>query len=115
MEFVVGSHRNETPPGTTQGVEDLRGSISPHLQEQTHRPTEVVKRKKKRISILSFSTHLHDDVHTDLCVKNLLPLWSQVVLDAIYGSVQGDATDEQDRQNNIWECCCEVHHLDTQR
>ncbi len=48
-----------------------------------------------------------------LCIKDLLPLWSQVVLDAIDGSIQGDATDEQDGQNKIGECGCEVHHLDT--
>lgn len=29
-----------------------------------------------------------------LCIKDLLPLWSQVVLDAVDGSFEGDATDE---------------------
>lgn len=48
-----------------------------------------------------------------LCIKDLLPLWSQVVLDAVDGSIQSDTTDEQDGQNHIGECGCEVHHLDT--
>lgn len=48
-----------------------------------------------------------------LRIKDLLPLWGQVVLDAVDGSVQGDATDKQDGQNDIGERSCEVHHLDT--
>lgn len=42
-----------------------------------------------------------------------MPLGSQVVLDAVDGSFQGDAADEQDGQNDIGERGCEVHHLRT--
>lgn len=33
VEFVIRSHRDETPPSTTQRVEDLRCCVSPHLQQ----------------------------------------------------------------------------------
>lgn len=58
--------------------------------------------------------YLHANGSAYLCIKDFLPLWSQVVLDAVDGSIQGDATDEEDSQNNIRECGCEVHHLNTQ-
>lgn len=48
-----------------------------------------------------------------LCIKDLLPLWSQVVLDAVDGSFEGDATDEQDGENDVGERGREIHHLDT--
>lgn len=48
-----------------------------------------------------------------LRVKDLLPLWRQVVFDAIDGSIQGDATDEQDGENNVREGSREIYHLRT--
>lgn len=48
-----------------------------------------------------------------LRVKDFLPLWGQVVLDAIDGSIQGDATDEQDGEDHVRESSREIHHLRT--
>ena len=48
-----------------------------------------------------------------LCIEDLLPLWSQEVHDAIDGSVQSDATDEEDGQNDVRERGCEVYNLHT--
>lgn len=48
-----------------------------------------------------------------LRIKDFLPLWGQVVLDAVDGSIQGDATDEQDGEDHVRESSCEIHHLRT--
>lgn len=48
-----------------------------------------------------------------LRVKDFLPLGGQVVLNAVDGSIQGDATDEQDGENNVRESSREIHHLRT--
>lgn len=34
VELVVGGHSDEPTPCTAQRVEDLRGSVSPHLDRQ---------------------------------------------------------------------------------
>lgn len=47
VELVIRSHRDETAPGTAQGVEDLRGGVSPHLQGQNHKETEAMPEEKK--------------------------------------------------------------------
>lgn len=49
-----------------------------------------------------------------LCIQDLLPLWRQVVHDAVDGPFQGDAADEQDGENHVRERGRKVHHLDTQ-
>lgn len=50
-----------------------------------------------------------------LCIQDLLPLWRQVVHDAVDGPFQGDAADEQDGENHVRERGRKVHHLDTRR
>lgn len=40
-----------------------------------------------------------------------MPLWGQVVLDSVDGSVERDSTDEQDGEDNIRERGCKIHHL----
>lgn len=47
-----------------------------------------------------------------LGVQDLLPLWSQVVHDAIDGSFKSDAPDEEDGENDVGERGREVHHLE---
>lgn len=47
-----------------------------------------------------------------LGVQDLLPLWSQVVHDAVDGSFKGDAPDEEDGENDVRERGGEVHHLE---
>lgn len=49
-----------------------------------------------------------------LGVQDLLPLWSQVVHDAIDGSFKSDAPDEEDGENDVGERGREVHHLEKQ-
>lgn len=49
---------------------------------------------------------------TYLCIEDFLPLWGQVVLDAVDSSIEGDTTDEQDGENHIGERGREIHHLD---
>lgn len=48
-----------------------------------------------------------------LRIEDLLPLWGQVVLDAVDGSIQGDAADEQDGEDHVRESSREIHHLRT--
>ena len=35
VELIVGCHCDKSSPSTAQGVKDLRGSVSPHLIENT--------------------------------------------------------------------------------
>lgn len=46
-----------------------------------------------------------------LCIVQLLPLWCDKIKDAIRGTGQGHAPDQQDDQHNIGECGCEINHL----
>lgn len=89
-----------------------------HLPKPTKTNPHAVSKKRSKIST-SISSVLIENlpvyVSEYLCIKHLLPLWSQVVLDAVDGSIKGDATDEQNGQNHIGECGCEVHHLDKDR
>lgn len=50
-----------------------------------------------------------------LGVQDLLPLWSQVVHNAVDGSFQGDAPDEEDGENQVRERGRKVHHLEHTR
>lgn len=60
VELVVWSHGNETTPGTTQRVEDLRGGISPHLhKQQSHMQMQSgVAQRRKRKKTFPYPAHL---------------------------------------------------------
>ena len=46
-----------------------------------------------------------------LCVQYFRPLRSQVELDPSEGTLQRDPPDKQDRQHQVGEGRCEIHHL----
>ncbi len=46
-----------------------------------------------------------------LCIIQFLPLWCDKVKDAIKGTREGHASDQQDDQHNVGKCGCEINHL----
>lgn len=100
VELVVGGQRDQAPPRSRQREKDLSGCVFPHLTEE-----DSLKTKKMDVSRRAWRTFGH------LCIIQLLPLGCDKVQNAVKGSRQGHASDQQNDQNNVGKGGCEVDHL----